>query len=110
MIIKRLLIILIRVYKKAISPYIPPACRYQPTCSLYTVEAIERFGSFKGLGIGFIRILSCNPFFKAGPDPVPDNWPGWGSYIKERFLRSHLTRVKPPDREDDDIGSDNEYY
>lgn len=46
------------------------ACRFYPTCSMYTVEAIEKFGIFKGLGLSLFRILKCNPFSKGGYDPV----------------------------------------
>jgi len=49
----------------------PPSCRYTPTCSQYTLEAVEKYGSIKGLFLGFKRILRCNPFFPGGEDPVP---------------------------------------
>ncbi len=69
---KKLLLIFIRFYKKNISPLLPNACKYTPTCSVYATEAIERFGSFKGGWLAFRRILRCNPFSKGGYDPVPD--------------------------------------
>jgi len=49
----------------------PPSCRYTPTCSQYTLEAVEKYGPIKGLFLGFKRILRCNPFFPGGEDPVP---------------------------------------
>jgi putative membrane protein insertion efficiency factor len=49
-----------------------PSCKYDPTCSQYAVEAIERFGSIKGLGLTIWRILRCNPFSHGGYDPVPE--------------------------------------
>lgn len=68
---KRLLIGLIRGYKILISPLLPPACRFQPTCSEYAMEAIERFGIFRGGGMAIMRVLRCHPFHPGGYDPVP---------------------------------------
>lgn len=68
---KKILITLIRFYQKAISPYRPPCCRYYPTCSQYALEALEKYGAFKGGWLAFCRILRCNPFHKGGYDPVP---------------------------------------
>ena len=62
---------LIRFYKGAISPYLPGACRYSPTCSQYALTAIERFGALKGGYMAAKRILRCNPFHEGGYDPVP---------------------------------------
>lgn len=69
---KRLLLLLVRFYRKALSPHLPASCRYQPTCSQYTLTAIERFGALRGSWMGFWRILRCNPFSKGGYDPVPE--------------------------------------
>lgn len=68
---KRLVLILIKFYQKFISPLFPPSCRYTPTCSQYTFEAVEKYGVLKGLFLGIKRILRCNPFFPGGEDPVP---------------------------------------
>lgn len=68
---KRLLIALIRGYKILISPLLPPACRFQPTCSEYGMEAIERFGVFRGGWMAIMRVLRCHPFHPGGYDPVP---------------------------------------
>ena len=68
---KRLLIGLIRGYKILISPLLPPACRFQPTCSEYGMEAIERFGIFRGGWMAIMRVLRCHPFHPGGYDPVP---------------------------------------
>ena len=62
---------LIRFYRKNISPNKPPSCKFTPTCSQYGLEAIERFGAFKGGFMTLWRILRCNPFSKGGYDPVP---------------------------------------
>lgn len=68
---KVLLIGLIKGYKILISPMLPPSCRFQPTCSEYAMEAIERFGIFRGSGMAIMRILRCHPFHPGGYDPVP---------------------------------------
>mgnify|MGYP003582105796 CR=1 FL=1 len=69
---KRLLLWLIRFYQRALSPHLPAACRYQPTCSQYALTAVERYGAFRGGWMAFLRILRCNPFSKGGYDPVPE--------------------------------------
>jgi len=62
---------MIRFYQYAISPYTPASCRYTPTCSQYTIEAIQRYGPFKGAWLGLKRILRCHPWGGHGYDPVP---------------------------------------
>ena len=69
----KLLIFLIKVYKKALSPLfkaIGVECKYYPTCSEYTMQAIEKYGAFKGSLLGIKRVLKCNPFSKGGYDPL----------------------------------------
>ncbi len=66
----RLLILLIRFYQTAISPMIGPHCRFYPTCSHYTIQAIERQGIFKGLYLGVRRLSRCHPWNPGGFDPV----------------------------------------
>ncbi len=61
----------IRVYQKAISPYLPSACRFYPTCSAYAYEAITKYGPFKGAFLAIKRIFRCHPFHEGGFDPVP---------------------------------------
>jgi putative membrane protein insertion efficiency factor len=58
-------------YKRAISPWLPPACRFEPTCSIYAREAIERYGLARGLALAARRLLRCHPFRSGGFDPVP---------------------------------------
>jgi uncharacterized protein len=65
---------LIRVYQKLVSPRLGANCRYQPTCSSYAAEAIDRFGVVRGSWLGIKRIGRCHPLRPGGHDPVPDNW------------------------------------
>jgi len=65
---------IIRLYKLLISPLLPAACRYYPTCSVYSVQAIRKFGIIKGGYLAVRRIVSCNPFGGSGFDPVPDTF------------------------------------
>ena len=67
---KKLLLKLIRFYRKRISPLKKPCCRFYPTCSQYALEAIEKYGAVKGSYLAMKRILKCNPFFKGGYDPL----------------------------------------
>jgi putative membrane protein insertion efficiency factor len=62
--------VLLRLYKRWISPAFPPACRYVPTCSEYAMEAIERYGALRGGTMAAWRLLRCHPFAKGGLDPV----------------------------------------
>ncbi|WP_276390381.1 membrane protein insertion efficiency factor YidD [Eudoraea chungangensis] len=64
-------IFLVRVYQNLISPYLPASCRYSPTCSQYTIEALKKHGLFKGGLLAIKRIASCNPWGGKGYDPVP---------------------------------------
>jgi putative membrane protein insertion efficiency factor len=68
---RRLLMALIRGYQLAISPWLGRNCRFYPSCSQYTLEAIERHGALKGLWLGLRRVLRCHPFHPGGHDPVP---------------------------------------
>lgn len=71
---KKVLLYLVRGYQKFISPLFPPSCRYYPTCSNYTVQAIEKHGALKGGVMGLARIIRCNPFVPGGVDHVPDHF------------------------------------
>ncbi len=68
---KGLILGALRFYKSSISPQLPPACRYTPTCSEYAIEAIESRGVLVGGFLATKRVLSCNPFTRGGYDPVP---------------------------------------
>ncbi|MFT4791230.1 MAG: putative membrane protein insertion efficiency factor [Arcticibacterium sp.] len=65
------LVLLIRIYQTLISPLTPPSCRYTPTCSAYSLEALKKYGIIKGAWLATKRILSCNPWGGHGHDPVP---------------------------------------
>ena len=68
---KYLFIYLLRFYQVAISPFKPPTCRYTPTCSQYTIEALQKYGVLKGGWLAIKRIGSCHPWGGSGYDPVP---------------------------------------
>ncbi len=67
---KFLVLDLLGVYKVLVSPFLPPACRFEPTCSEYTKQAVEKYGALRGTWFGLKRILRCQPFCKGGHDPV----------------------------------------
>jgi len=68
---KRIALALIRFYQKAVSPALPPNCRFVPSCSDYTYGAIEKYGVWKGSWLGLRRLVRCHPFNPGGYDPVP---------------------------------------
>jgi len=68
---KELLAAPIRFYRRRISPFKPPTCRFRPTCSEYALKALQRHGALKGLLLSIWRVLRCNPFCRGGYDPVP---------------------------------------
>ena len=65
------LIFLVRVYRRFISPVLPPSCIYTPTCSEYAIEALTKYGALRGGWLALTRIVRCNPRHKGGYDPVP---------------------------------------
>lgn len=68
----RILIALITLYRRVVSPMLPRSCRYEPTCSAYALDALRRFGAIKGSGMALRRIARCHPWAPGGIDPVPD--------------------------------------
>ena len=64
-------IAMVRMYQIVLSPLFPPSCRFYPTCSNYSIEAIEKYGAFHGTLLGLKRILRCHPWHAGGYDPVP---------------------------------------
>ncbi|CAM9370934.1 unnamed protein product [Discosporangium mesarthrocarpum] len=75
--VKESMISLIKLYKRELSPLLPPSCRFQPTCSVYAVDAIEKFGPSKGAVLTAWRLMRCNPFAGRGYDPPQWPPPGW---------------------------------
>jgi uncharacterized protein len=67
---QRVVIALLRFYKLFLSPLLPSACRFYPTCSEYTLEAVRKHGSARGVWMGLRRLLRCHPFHEGGFDPV----------------------------------------
>jgi putative membrane protein insertion efficiency factor len=67
----KVLVALVRIYQRFISPLFPPRCKYYPTCSAYAVEAIKVHGPWRGLALAGWRLLRCNPLSDGGLDPVP---------------------------------------
>lgn len=68
---KALILFLLRGYKRFLSPLLPSACRFEPTCSVYMYQAIEKKGVVRGIVLGLKRLLRCHPFSAGGFDPVP---------------------------------------
>jgi putative membrane protein insertion efficiency factor len=71
MILRSGALVLLRFYKRFLSPLLPPMCRFEPTCSVYTMQAVEKYGFFRGVWLGTRRLLRCHPFNPGGWDPVP---------------------------------------
>ena len=94
---KYVMIWLIRLYQKYISPLKQPCCRFQPSCSAYAIEAFAKRGFFVGFGLTVWRILRCNPFSKGGYDPVP-----------EKRSKKTKTRRKEEDEHTDTIKPEKE--
>jgi len=70
---KYLLIDILKLYKTFVSPFLPPSCRFTPTCSEYAMQAVEKHGAVKGTWMAFKRLLRCQPFCAGGHDPVSDH-------------------------------------
>jgi len=69
--LRTLLIVVIRAYQRFISPYLPPSCRFYPSCSQYALEAVGKYGVVRGSWLALRRLLRCHPFHPGGFDPVP---------------------------------------
>ena len=76
---------LLRLYKRWISPAIPPSCRYVPTCSEFAMEAVERYGVVRGGAMAAWRVLRCHPFAKGGHDPVVKRPAGLKPQCEDQF-------------------------
>lgn len=93
--LRRLLIWPIRFYRFFLSPWIGQSCRFTPTCSVYTMEAIERHGAGAGVYLGIKRICRCHPFSPGGLDPVPPVKGAGGRRTGDTSSSDHSTS-KPP--------------
>jgi putative membrane protein insertion efficiency factor len=74
-VIRALLVLLVRLYQRLVSPLLPPSCRFYPSCSAYAVAALERHGALRGSLLTVKRLCRCHPFHPGGLDPVPDLTP-----------------------------------
>lgn len=83
---RQVVVALLRGYKFAISPLLPPACRFEPTCSVYAMQAVARHGVAKGLLLAVFRLGKCHPFHPGGCDDVPATWE----------FRQLFSRRRPP--------------
>ena len=88
--IKRFVLWLLAGYKRVLSPWLPVACRYTPTCSEYAAEAVVRHGAARGIVLALWRLLRCQPFGGRGLDPVPEHFAGSHGHMD-------CTKVQPQD-------------
>ena len=87
------LVAVIRVYQRTISPLLPPACRFTPSCSEYAAQAIERYGAARGSVMAVKRLLRCHPWHPGGHDPVPELPPSAKTVLQTRALeRGNILR------------------
>ena len=88
---QRMLIALVRAYRLLLSPWLGSGCRFEPTCSAYTLQALEQHGAWHGSLLGARRLLRCHPWCAGGHDPVPHDKPRWFSAL----LASPSSEKKP---------------
>lgn len=86
----RVLVLLIGGYRRFISPFLGPRCRFYPSCSAYALEAVQTHGALRGSLLTLWRILRCQPFHPGGVDPVPPVWPR--PRTRNRWVRRHEER------------------
>lgn len=102
---KNIIIWLICFYKKHISPHFPARCKYYPTCSTYAIQAVRKFGAFRGSLLAIWRLLRCNPFSMGGVDFVPDKF----TFRDEKY--NYYSSGEPDESmHDNDSDNSNERY
>ena len=89
---KFLLIGIVRFYQRFISPLFPQSCRYSPSCSTYTIQAIEKHGAIKGSIMGIARISRCHPLVEGGIDPVPDHFTLKRQYVDDDLTHTNIRK------------------
>lgn len=93
----RLLSLPVHAYRLTLSPFLGHGCRYQPTCSAYALDALDRHGAVRGGYMAMRRLGRCHPWGQSGWDPVPEHWPGWRAAGRKR-PETVDTAADPPDR------------
>lgn len=91
---KYLFIFIIKLYKRLISPFLPSACRFYPTCSEYSIEAFQKHGAIKGFILAAFRILRCNPYCQGGIDHVPESFK---LFSRKNIHSKHETNISHRD-------------
>lgn len=95
---RQALIALVRAYRLLLKPWLGNACRFEPTCSLYTIEALQRHGALRGSALGGWRLLRCQPWCDGGCDPVPGQFPNPAAGLFSRLgLRTGREPAPSPD-------------
>lgn len=93
--LRKLLAFPVVVYRHVVSPHLPAACRYAPTCSRYTEQSILKHGLMRGSVLGLARILRCNGFFHGGDDPVPESF-SW-AYLRQEYRNRRASKKSGPE-------------
>ena len=93
---QRLLLGLVHGYRLLLKPWLGNACRFEPTCSAYALQALQRHGALRGTALAGWRILRCNPWCAGGCDAVPDNRPGQGLFTGLRQISEEARTALPP--------------
>lgn len=97
--LRKLLAFPVVVYRHVVSPHLPAACRYTPTCSRYTEQSILTHGFLRGIVLGTARVLRCNSFFQGGDDPVPEQF-SW-EYLRREYRTRRSSRRAPSEHRHD---------